>query len=1170
MMQFDMSESNDHSSELQRKFAEASRLESEASIREYLDRECQDNEQEKELLLLMLHNRAASDANPLLIADLKLRGIGEAVSSISNHQQYKEHSVDGYPEVPRHRIISVLGEGAMGTVYRAEQLEPIQREVALKIIKPGMDSRQVLARFDREKQILAMLDHPQISKVFDAGMTANGYPYFSMELVRGETIEKHCANHELSIESRVRLMIDVCRATHHAHTRGIIHRDLKPSNVLVKIQDQQPLIVVIDFGVAKALESDLSQPSYDTYFRQLVGTPLYMSPEQLDSRRRDIDARSDVYSLGALLYKLLTGFTPKEPLAHSDKRDERMEPIRAFESICPSRRIRSLASTHEAAEWEQRVGVASSQRSLWIRQIKGDLEHVIMTALETSPQDRYSSAEDLASDLLNFVDGRPLFAKRSSRLKRTVTRIAKRKSILAVAAGIVLLLVAGKQMLATKDVPAKPVEEYVTNAETRAQNELEASSLRNRIRAFSEHNLHGLNQFSLPKDEAGQYLGSVNIERESTLPTGSLRKLLESLGTPLPILEMDNGSAVSDISLSPDHRYLIVACEDRFARIWSLETGEQIGQVGPHFDGVTAVLFSPDGTKFISGDREGAIAIWDLNAVLQNWPNSLSVDGSSFHTTEDVAGPESFAWSPDGSKIAVGFRYEPVVLRSASGEYLSKFDLGEPYGRNESLQFTPDSECLFLVNRQYFRIEKRRVDTHELVWASKPGISFSHDQYPRNLVSRNECLFHSFREAPLLAQVDLVTGQYAGFVQLEAPFVNDVSFSPNGKILVTVNGQGRIVISDVIDQREEVTLAIGETWIHAGDENENRIPPRVVFVDDQKFVTSGNDGRVCLWNVHGLDAISEFSHVSSNSVLIDSRGEMVEFQFKANKTIVRWRGVQVDEGAGFQLELPYCTGRPGKDGLLPYWVGSIDFSAIGYRREQQLLAFPITGGIQIWDMRSRTQLGHVGFTPIISRLAFSTDGQYLVMETPLSIVLLKSKDGWKNNELVAEFDLADFPPRGKGWKVAICDDGKSLLVCCSNCVVIADVATGKLLKTYDFLYTLPAQQFEFSASEKLVVIMDDNGFRVIDRDSDAVVLKAQDLPCLRAQFSDNERVLLTQSQPNQIQAWHLPTASSLGVLYQSDRGWQIRDFYLTPQSKLVVVNARTDDASVRNFVTVGF
>jgi eukaryotic-like serine/threonine-protein kinase len=198
----------------------------------------------------------------------------------------------------------------MGTVFMAQQNEPIRRKVALKLIKPGMDSREVISRFQAERQALAMMDHPNIARVLDAGTTAEGRPYFVMELVRGVPITDYCDENRLSIPDRLRLLIDVCRAVQHAHQKGIIHRDLKPSNVMVTLHDGKPVPKVIDFGVAKALNQELTEQTLFTQFSQMIGTPLYMSPEQAEMSGLDIDTRSDIYSLGVLLYELLTGTTP--------------------------------------------------------------------------------------------------------------------------------------------------------------------------------------------------------------------------------------------------------------------------------------------------------------------------------------------------------------------------------------------------------------------------------------------------------------------------------------------------------------------------------------------------------------------------------------------------------------------------------------------------------------------------------------------------------------------------------------------------------------------------------------------------------------------------------------------------------------------------------------------
>src|SRR5262245_42094000 len=219
------------------------------------------------------------------------------------------------PETPGakvglYKLLEPIGEGGMGTVWMAEQMEPIQRRVAVKVIKAGMDSKQVLARFDAERQALALMDHPNIARVLDAGTTDAGRPFFVMELVKGTPITKHCDDKHLSVRERLELFGDVCRAVQHAHQKGIIHRDLKPSNILIAPFDGKPVVKVIDFGVVKATGQRLTDATLFTGFGAVVGTPEYMSPEQAETNNQDIDTRSDIYSLGVLLYELLTGSTP--------------------------------------------------------------------------------------------------------------------------------------------------------------------------------------------------------------------------------------------------------------------------------------------------------------------------------------------------------------------------------------------------------------------------------------------------------------------------------------------------------------------------------------------------------------------------------------------------------------------------------------------------------------------------------------------------------------------------------------------------------------------------------------------------------------------------------------------------------------------------------------------
>jgi tetratricopeptide (TPR) repeat protein/serine/threonine protein kinase len=368
-----------------------------------------------------------------------------------------------------YKLLEQIGGGGMGVVFMAEQQEPIRRKVALKLIKPGMDTRQVIARFEAERQALALMDHPNIAKVLDAGHTSGGRPYFVMELVKGLPITEFCDQARLPIRERLELFLSVCQAVQHAHQKAIIHRDIKPSNVVVTLHDGKPLAKVIDFGIAKALGQQLTDKTVFTGFAQLIGTPLYMSPEQAALNNIDVDTRSDIYSLGVLLYELLTGTTPfdKERL-HQAGYDELRQIIREEEPPKPSTRISTLKSSPHAPRAETgtetaptTIEVIAAQRKSDPKRlsqlVRGDLDWIVMKCLEKDRNRRYETASALTADVQHYLHDQPVQACPPSAWYKVRKFVRRQRRALAMAACVVLAFtgLAGGMGWAVRDREAR-------------------------------------------------------------------------------------------------------------------------------------------------------------------------------------------------------------------------------------------------------------------------------------------------------------------------------------------------------------------------------------------------------------------------------------------------------------------------------------------------------------------------------------------------------------------------------------------------------------------------------------------------------------------------------------------------------------------------------------------
>jgi serine/threonine protein kinase len=405
-----------------------------------LDQACIDNPRLREVVEEML--AVQDDADRLIDRGLTaialsaedFRGLPDAVDFPSRPDEQLGKRIG------RYTILENLGEGGCGSVYLAEQEEPVKRLVALKVIKLGMDTRSVIARFDAERQALAMMDHPNIARVLDAGATETGRPYFVLELVRGTRITEFCDANRLDLRQRLELFILVCKALQHAHQKGVIHRDIKPSNVLVAMHDGVPVPKVIDFGIAKAIEGRLGEESLHTRHEQLLGTPAYMSPEQAALGGLDVDTRSDVYGLGVLLYELLAGRTPFDAKELASVAPEEMRRILSErEPQRPSALLRSLPVEDLQAAADAR----RTEPPKLLSQVKGDLDWIAMKAIEKDRARRYDTANGLAMDVQRFLANEAILARPPGRLY-LLGKLVRRHAVFFAAGTIAMLaLVAG-------------------------------------------------------------------------------------------------------------------------------------------------------------------------------------------------------------------------------------------------------------------------------------------------------------------------------------------------------------------------------------------------------------------------------------------------------------------------------------------------------------------------------------------------------------------------------------------------------------------------------------------------------------------------------------------------------------------------------------------------------
>ncbi len=899
-------------------------------------------------------------------------------------------------QIGRYKLLEQIGEGGMGVVYVAEQTEPVRRRVALKIIKPGMDTKQVIARFEAERQALAMMDNPNIARVLDAGTTEAGRPYFVMELVRGMPITEYCDKARLSPRQRLELFVDVCQAVQHAHQKGIIHRDLKPSNVMVTTNDGRPVVKVIDFGVAKAVGQQLTERTVYTALTQLVGTPLYMSPEQAELTSNDVDTRSDVYSLGVLLYELLTGQTPfnKETLSKVGL-DEMRRIIREDEPLRPSRRFSTLGV--------QAISTASQHRGLDERRLSkilsGELDWIVMKALEKDRSRRYESASALATDIQRYLSDEPVLACPPTTMYRFQKFARKHKPALFTATSIALCLILGTTVSAWQAVRATTAEAQANANEAQAKqaaaaeaqqrqraeaNEQKANTQRDEVKALNDQlqrTLYASNmnlaKNALDQHEVSRVLSLLDQHRpkpgEPDLRGFEWHFLNRLCQADARLTLKLNKFLLSSVTFSPDGKRVITSTGsggsmgvriEAELKCWDSETGQELYALkrGELF---TRVVFSPDGNRFAGAAGEaGTVKIWDLQT------------GKEVLSLKDHSGNVSgVAYSPDGRHLAScsqadsGKLGEIKFWNADTGQELRSLT-----GNFKGVAYSPDGKRL-AYSIVGGLIDGKQVPRSVNVMDAETGQQLLHlpggggyvvySPDGKQLASEHS-LWDATKHAYVGAEVqvwDAQTGQEIQGLNEKSDGQIEFAFSPDGKRIALASQRSRIPRIKVCDTetgRELFTF-------HKHTDVVNGL----TFSPDSKRLASGSaDQTLRIWDVETgqeirtLNVERETSSRLATALAFSPDGKRLASGYWGDDTVKIWDVHQDSNPQTFNIE--------GGHGTI-----SSDFKRLASASRNFLGNAP-DKTVMIWDAESgRQAMSLEGHTSAIFSLAFSPNGKRL-------------------------------------------------------------------------------------------------------------------------------------------------------------------------------------------------
>jgi WD40 repeat protein/serine/threonine protein kinase len=882
----------------------------------------------------------------------------------------KVEFLDGQPDeavgqtLGRYKLLEKVGEGGCGVVYVAEQTEPVRRRVALKVIKLGMDTKAVVARFEAERQALAMMDHPNIARVLDAGTTETGRPFFVMELVRGIRITDYCDQANLTTKERLDLFIKVCQAIQHAHQKGIIHRDIKPSNILVTLHDGVPVLKVIDFGIAKATEGRLTDATVYTQLHQFIGTPAYMSPEQAEMSGLDIDTRSDIYSLGVLLYELLVGSTPfdaKELVASG--LDTMRKTIREREPVRPSTRFATLKGEELTTTAKRR----SADTSKLLHQLKGDLDWIVMKCLEKDRTRRYDTANGVAMDLKRHLNNETVLARPPSRRYEFQKTVRRHKFGFAAAAGLMAVLAVGvlsstwqavratrakrEALAARQKAEASETKALAAQAnETRLRQQAEAAELAARQRAYASD--MNVAKQALAGSNLGRALDLLHRQRplpgQKDLRGWEWRYLWQQTHSDARFT-LCQKSEIESLAVSADGNWAAIGLVHKDGLfVWDLKTRQEVAQLAPG-EGNVRVAFSPAESLMAfstlsepaTGKGQATLRFW--NAAPRQMAAEFPLEGEC----------EGLAFSRDGRTLVTSVGGGHLTLwRVPDGSKLASYPCEQRSGLDPATGFAATSDLALAA----YGLSSGQIRVVDLRNGKELWNAVASMQYVTALAfspdGKTLASAAGFSESDIRLW-DVATGKDIGRLEGHKSWVGTLVFWPDGNRLASCSADQTIRTWDVASRRclDVMRGHRLEVW-------------RLALLPDNKTLISGSkDGEVCVWDASVThprqESVTWPGHFSDWGFSPDSRSV---FTLDSEGKVTRW------SGSDFQEKEPWLS------------VGT-NPSGSSFSQDCRFLAAGLTNGnIAVWDVSRRVPGGEVKFGPgSVAPLAFVGQGKRLVV-----------------------------------------------------------------------------------------------------------------------------------------------------------------------------------------------